>query len=230
MHFCELLAEQGAQVLAAARREDRLRALAQRMVGQGAEGTIHPLFLDVTDDAAVRDCLLRHPIDVLVNNAGISKTGNAVVSAMEDIDAVLQVDLRAVIVVARAAIAQWREAGRPGTIVNVASILGKRVASNLCAYATAKAGVVQFTRSLALDFGQYGIRSNALCPGYFPSELTGDFLESEAGQRQAARVPMRRFGQLYELDGPLLLLCSEASSYMNGSELVVDGGHLNSTL
>jgi len=125
---------------------------------------------------------------------------------------------------------QCRAEGRGGSIINIASILGLRVAGNVAAYATAKAGVVQLTRALAFEWARHRIRVNALCPGYIETDLNRDFFASPAGQALIARIPQRRLGRMSDLDGPLLLLASEAGAFMTGTELVADGGHLVSSL
>ena len=117
-----------------------------------------------------------------------------------------------------------------GAIVNVASILGLRVAAQVAPYAASKAGLVQLTRALALEWARHGIRVNALCPGYIETDINRDFFAGPAGQAMLKRVPQRRLGQPQDLDGPLLLLCSDASRYMTGAEIAVDGGHLVSSL
>lgn len=117
-----------------------------------------------------------------------------------------------------------------GGIVNVASILGLRVAGNVAAYSAAKAGAMHMTRSLALERSRYGIRVNALCPGYIETDLNRDFFATDAGLALVRRVPQRRLGEFEDIDGPLLLLASETSSFMAGTEIVVDGGHLVSSL
>jgi NAD(P)-dependent dehydrogenase (short-subunit alcohol dehydrogenase family) len=116
--------------------------------------------------------------------------------------------------------------GAGGTIINVASIFSFGVSKTLSAYATSKAAVAQMTKAMALELARDGIRVNALAPGYFPTEMNADFLASEAGQRLIAKVPQKRAGALEDLEGPLLLLASDAGSYMTGSVVPVDGGAL----
>jgi len=130
-----------------------------------------------------------------------------------------------------------REAGqrlvaakRGGSIVNIASITADRLQSALTPYSAAKAGVVQFTKAAALEFAPHNIRVNALCPGYFKTPLLRDWFETEAGQALINRVPTKRIGELHELNGPLLLLASEAGSLMTGTSITVDGGHVLSEL
>ena len=118
----------------------------------------------------------------------------------------------------------------PGSIVNIASILGLRVSGGVLPYAISKAGVVQMTKALALEWARHRIRVNALAPGYIETELNDAFFGSDAGKALIRRIPQRRLGEARELDGPLLLLASEAGSYMTGSVVAVDGGHLVSGL
>ncbi len=121
-------------------------------------------------------------------------------------------------------------AGKGGSIVNIASILGLRVASSLLAYAAAKAALVQATKALALEWARHGIRVNAIAPGYVETDINRDFFATDAGKAVAKRIPQRRIGTPQDLDGVLLLLASDASGYMTGSIVAVDGGHLVSSL
>ena len=231
-HFARLLAARGATVAACARRMTTLRALAD--AGEERGDVIVPFALDVTDAASVETCVgavatRLGGIDVLVNNAGISASAPALDTSVEDFDAVLDTNLRGAWLVARAVAPRMRDAGG-GSIVNVASILGLRVAGNVAAYAMSKAALVQMTRALALEWARHGIRVNALAPGYVQTDLNREFFASEAGRRMIGRIPQRRLGRMEELDGPLLLLATDAGSYMTGSVLACDGGHLVGSL
>lgn len=227
-HFAQVLAAQGAYVIVGARRLERCNELVAVIESSGGQAAAR--VLDVSDRDRIDAIYDEFEIDVLINNAGINAGADLVNTSDEDWDQVLAVDLTSVAMMSRGACKQWLASKRSGVIVNIASILGLRVGRNMIAYNTAKAAVIQLTKSMATDYGRYGIRSNALCPGYFPSELTQDYLESEASAAQLKRVSLGRAGKLRELDAPLLLLASDAGSYMNGSVLAVDGGHLVSPL
>lgn len=227
-HFAGVLARAGAEVTVAARRAGALADTAAAL--RGAGGVAHAVALDVTDPGSVTAAFAGAPFDIVINNAGISHAGPALTTTDDDWSRVIDTDLSGVFRVARAAAQAMQAAGRGGSIVNVASILGLRVAGNLAAYAAAKAGVVQLTRALALEWARHGIRVNALCPGYVETDLNREFFATDAGAALIRRIPQRRLGRLQDLDGPLLLLASDAGAYVTGTQIVVDGGHLVSSL
>jgi len=226
-HFADLLADAGACVVLAARRTDRLEAAVDEIRSKG--GAARAIALDVTDEASIAAAFAAAPVDILVNNAGISSPGKAMSYAASDWDAVMATNLRGAFLVAQAA-AQSMAERKGGSIVNVASILGLRVAGDLAAYAASKAGLVQLTKALALEWARHGIRVNALCPGYIVTDLNAEFFASPGGAALVKRIPQRRVGQPDDLDGALLLLASDASRYITGAALPVDGGHLVSSL
>jgi NAD(P)-dependent dehydrogenase (short-subunit alcohol dehydrogenase family) len=227
-HFATVLARAGASVTLAARREAMIEAAASDI--RRAGGQVKTARLDVTDAASVAAACEAQAFDIVINNAGVTHDGKALTIAADDWDRVIDTDLTGVFRIAQASAARMVAEGRGGSIINIASILGLRVAGNLAAYATAKAGVVQMTRSLALEWARHGIRVNALCPGYIETDINREFFASAPGQALIARIPQRRLGRMSDLDGALLLLASEAGAFMTGTEIVVDGGHLVSSL
>ena len=225
LHFAQILATHGAEVTLAARRREKLEA-AVAGIGRGASA----VSLDVTDPESVVAAFSGAAYDIVINNAGVTVDGPALKTSEEDWGRVIDTDLTGVFRIAQAAARGMTAAGTGGSIVNIASILGLRVAGNLAAYATAKAGVVQMTKVMALELARHGIRVNALAPGYLDTELNRAFWETDAGRALIRRVPQRRLGQLEDLDGPLLLLASDGSRFMTGAVIAVDGGHLVSSL
>ncbi|MDQ2104697.1 SDR family NAD(P)-dependent oxidoreductase, partial [Azospirillum isscasi] len=200
-----------------------------------AGGRAIPIPLDVTDAASVRNGVREAAsalggLDILVNNAGTTVSKAALDHGEDDWDRVIDTNLKGAFLTAQETARVMKEQGRGGSIVNIASILGLRVAGHVAAYAASKAGLVQLTKALALEWARHGIRVNALAPGYMETDLNRDFLATDAGQALIRRVPQRRLGRLADLDGPLLLLCSDASAYMTGAVVPVDGGHLVGTL
>lgn len=231
--FARTLAAAGASVVLAARRADRLEETAD-LVRQ-AGGRARCLSLDVTDSESVERVFgtIREEAgvaDIVVNNAGISRSAFLVELGEQDWDAVIDTNLKGVFLVAQAAARALIAAGKGGSIINIASILGYRVSKTLSAYIAAKNGVVGLTQAMALEWARYGIRVNAIAPGYFRTEINEKYFDTADGETMLKQVPMRRIGKPAELDGPLLLLASEAGSFMTGSTVTVDGGHLVSSL
>ncbi|MFA6965931.1 SDR family NAD(P)-dependent oxidoreductase [Bosea sp. (in: a-proteobacteria)] len=231
-HFVRLLAGQGAHVAAAARRHDRLVALAHDCAA--LPGKVVPVVLDVASVEAIGAGLEEARaalggLDVLVNNAGIAEPARALDLDEAQWDAHLDVNLKGCFFAAQGA-ARIMSQGGGGAIVNIASILGERVAASVAPYAVAKAGLIQMTKALALEWARHKVRVNALAPGYVITDLNRDFFATDAGKALIARIPMRRAADLTDLDGPFLLLCADASRFMSGAVVAVDGGHLVSGL
>ncbi|MGI9291191.1 MAG: SDR family NAD(P)-dependent oxidoreductase [Gammaproteobacteria bacterium] len=227
--FARVLAEAGAHVALVARRADRLEALADELRGEGLSAL--PVVMDVTDVTSIQVALDKVEADlgavqILVNNAGISRSGFLRRMSEEDWDAVLDTNLKSVWQVAAQVVNRMIAASAQGTVINISSVLGFGASKVLGPYMAAKAGVVQLTRSMAMEWAENNIRVNAIAPGYFPTEINEGFFETSKGLAMIERIPMKRIGDPTELAGPLLLLASDASSFMTGSTLVVDGGHL----
>ena len=232
-HFAKTLADAGANVLVAARRVDRLEALVAELTASG--WSAEAMEIDVTRAASVRTAFSLMADngllpDVIINNAGTTRFKSALEQTPEDWDSVLRTNLTGAWLVATEAARRLIEAGKPGSVVNIASILAVRVGGGVASYCASKAGLVHLTQALGLEWARHGIRVNAIAPGYIATDLNRDFLESEAGQKMRLRIPQRRFGTPQDLDGPLLLLASDAGRYITGTLVVADGGHLLSTL
>jgi NAD(P)-dependent dehydrogenase (short-subunit alcohol dehydrogenase family) len=232
-HFAEVLAAAGAKVAVAARSVERVASVAEAIGARG--GTAVPVELDVTRRTSVTRAVAEAAaalgrLDILVNNAGVTATASFLDLDEEAWDNVVDTNLKGAFAVAQETARRMKEQGTGGAIVNIASILGLRVAGHVAPYVASKAGLVQLTKAMALELARHGIRVNALCPGYMETDLNREFFASDAGQALIRRIPQRRLGRPQELDGPLLLLCSDAAAYMTGSTLVVDGGHLVSSL
>jgi len=226
-HFARTLAQAGARVTLCARSVDRMEALAENLRAEGAQ--VHVLALDVRDRASIRACVAAAeataPVDVLVNNAGIAIPKAPQKLTDEQWDTVYETNLRGPWVLAQEIIKRRLEDGRGASIINIASVLGIRAIGHLAPYSAAKAGLINLGRDLCVDLATSGIRVNALAPGYFVTEMNDEWLQTPAGDKLRSRIPARRFGDPAELDGALIYLASDASRYMNGNLITVDGGH-----
>jgi 3-oxoacyl-[acyl-carrier protein] reductase len=227
LRFAEVLAANGAAVALVARRRDRLEAVRAKV--EAAGGRALAVQADVCEKADMRRAFDEAEaqlgtVTVLVNNAGIAHSDRAVDMTEENWRRILGTDLDAVFYWSQEGARRMLAAGKGGAIVNIASVLGLGVAKGTAAYATAKAGVIQLTKALALELAFKSIRVNAIAPGWFVTDLNRDFLESERGAAIKREVPVGRFGGDGDLDGTLLLLASDAGRFVTGATVVVDGG------
>ena len=225
--FARVLAAAGARVAATARSPDKVATLVDDIRRSG--GAAAGLTLDVIEMSSIRgafDAVAAGwgPVTILVNNAGVAHGGRTVDMTPEEWRRVLAVDLDGQFFVAQEMARRLIAAGTPGTIINIASLLGMRVEKGVAAYATAKAGLIQLTKALALDWARHGIRVNAIAPGWFPTAINETYLVGETGESIKQANPLRRFGEEHDLDGALLLLASKAGAYMTGAVIPVDGG------
>jgi NAD(P)-dependent dehydrogenase (short-subunit alcohol dehydrogenase family) len=231
--FAKVLARHGAAVGLAARQLDKLQELEREIAGRG--GGVASVALDVTDQGSIGRAIgvieeALGPIDVLINNAGTAVSKAVLDQTEADWDKVVDTNLKGAFFVAQT-VAKRMVAREPrpawgGSIVNIASVLAQGVVGHLAPYAASKGGLWQLTRTMALELARYDVRVNALAPGYMVTEINRDFLATEAGERMRKRIPQRRFGTPEDLDGALLLLASDASRYMTGGIIVIDGGLL----
>lgn len=221
-------ARAGAAVALAARRLERLESLAESLTAEGAR--VCAVALDVTQTDSISGAFDRIGTtlglpDVIVNNAGIAEPAMFLKTTARSRELTLATNFTAAWDVSAEGARRLIAAKRPGSIINVASVLALGVGPGYAAYAASKAALVQMTRSLALEFVRYGIRVNALAPGWFVTEMNQEFFATDAGQDYLRRIPPARAGRLEELVGPALLLASDAGSFVNGVTLPVDGGH-----
>jgi len=227
--FAATLARHGAKVVAAARRVELLQSLVEEITAAG--GCAEAVQVDVANaEEVARTFAALERVDVLVNNAGVGSGTKATELGEAEWRWTYDVNVNAAWFVAREAAMKMIAAGSGGSIINIASITGLRPGGSSAAYASSKAALIHMSKALALEWARHGIRVNAIAPGYFETDLNRDFLLSEAGTAMMKRIPQRRFGRMEDLDGPLLLLASDASAYMTGAVLEVDGGHLVSAL
>ena len=225
-HFARTLAAAGAKVALAVRRLDRTEALAAEI--EAADGRALPVALDVTDAGTIAAAIdvaetELGPLSILVNNAGIAASQPLDATDATDWDRVIATNLRGAFLMAREAAGHMIRLGRPGRIVNIASALADTAAARMHAYAASKAGLVQLTRTLAVELAPHGILVNAISPGYI-TDLNRAFLDGPGGKIVVRRTPLRRLGTAADLDGALMLLAGPGGAFMTGSVITVDGG------
>lgn len=229
LRFAECLAENGAAVVLVARRADRLAAVKAQI--EKAGGRAIAVAADVLDHRAMMQAFDAAEeafgcVTVLVNNAGIAHTHRAIELLETEWRRVIATNLDAVFFWAQEAARRMLAAGKGGTIINIASVLGFGVAKGTVAYAVAKSGVIQLTKALGLELAFKGIRVNAIAPGWIVTDINRDYLTSDAGAAIKREIPVGRFGEERDLDGALLLLASDAGRFIAGTTLVVDGGQM----
>ncbi len=234
-HFAGVLADAGASVVLGARRCDKIQARVDEL--RAAGGKAFGLALDVLDPGSMAAFLDAAEeafgnIDVIINNAGVE--AGAKTYAMideEDWDYVLDTNLKSVWRMSKMYTERVIKSGQAGgNIINISSITAYRTIKGQFPYAVSKAALVKATEVMALEAARFGIRVNSLAPGYILTDVSRVLLESERSEDFRKGIPMRRYGEFEDLDGPLLLLASDASAYMTGSTIVVDGGHICSEL
>lgn len=230
--FVRVLAQSGAQVVLAARRVERLQALRDELTASGASA--HVVSLDVTDVGSIQRAIAEAeqqagPLDILVNNSGVSTTQRLVDVTPEDYAYVMDTNLRGAFFVAQEAakrmIARAKaDPSRQHRIINIASVAGLRVLPQIGIYCVSKAGAVQMTKAMAVEWGRYNINVNAICPGYIRTEINADHFETEQGKTLVNMLPRKRLGTPEDLDGLLLLLAADESRFINGAIITADDG------
>jgi NAD(P)-dependent dehydrogenase (short-subunit alcohol dehydrogenase family) len=233
--FARVLSRAGAAVVLAGRRTDRLKALRAEL--EAADGDAHVVELDVTDIDSIKSAVAHAEtevgvLDILINNSGVSTTQKLVDVTPEDFDFVFDTNVRGAFFVAQEVgkrmVARARGAA-PGTytggrIVNIASMAGLRVLSQIGPYAMSKAAVIHMTRAMALEWGKYDINVNAICPGYIDTEINHHHWETDAGQKLINMLPRKRLGTPQDLDAVLMMLCAKESRFINGAIIQADDG------
>ncbi len=230
--FARVLAANGALTVLAARRVERLKDLRAEI--EAAGGAAHVVALDVTEQDSIHAAVAQTerdigPIDILINNSGLSTTQRLVDATPVDFDLIIGTNLKGAFFVAQAVaqrmIARAKDqADFRGRIVNIASIAGLRVLPQIGVYAISKAAVIQMTKAQALEWGRYGINVNAICPGYIRTEINEDYWDTDGGRKLIQMLPRRRVGQPDDLDGVLLLLVADESQFINGAIVAADDG------
>ena len=222
--FAQFLSKAGATVVLAARRRDKCAEVARKI-----DGKTLAVALDVTDSKSIEDALSRTekafaPVSILVNSAGIVIDQPLMDTAEADWKHVIDTNLTGCWLMTQAVSRRMISENIQGRIVNISSILGFTPTNHVHAYSASKAGINQLTRTSAIELSRYGISVNAIAPGYIETDLNREFLNSPKGMLITKRIPQRRFGQLGDLEGPIILLTSPAGAYITGEIITIDGG------
>lgn len=225
--FAELLSGAGARVVLAARRIDRLQALADRIAKAGGEAMT--VRLDVNDHANIQAAFAEVKTrfggtDILINNSGVNKQGRIVDVTPEDFDFTMNTNAKGAFFVAQAAAEDMIARKAEGRIINIASVAGLKVLGQLSVYCMSKAAVVQMTKAMALEWARYGINTNAICPGYIETEINRDYWGTPGGRKLIEMLPRRRVGDPKDLDGLIMLLASSEARFINGAIIAADDG------
>ncbi len=233
--FARTLARAGAGVVLASRRIEKLKELRARIEGEG--GDAHVVELDVTDDDSIKSAVAHAEtemgsIDILVNNSGVSTTQRIQDVTPEDYDFIFNTNVKGAFFVAQEVgkrmLARSRGAApgsfTGGRIINIASMAGLKVLPQIGAYCMSKAAVVQMTRAMALEWGKFGINTNAICPGYIDTEINHHHWQTEQGQKLVNMLPRKRVGSPEDLDALLVMLASDQSHFINGAVIAADDG------
>jgi NAD(P)-dependent dehydrogenase (short-subunit alcohol dehydrogenase family) len=236
-HFARVLALSGCtKLVLSARRIQKLEALAATIRLEAPGCIVCTVPIDISNVDSISNGVhnaeeaVGAPMNVLINCAGVANPMLATEMTESDWDQLMSVNLKGNFFMATEFAKRLIHAKEPGTIVNIASILSIRPGSRQSNYAASKAAMLMFNKVHAVEWSRYGIRTNCLCPGYFSTEMNDAFFLSTAGKQYLERIPPKRLGNLNELNGPLLLLASDASSFMTGTEIIVDLGHTNAAL
>ncbi len=233
--FAHTLARAGAAVVLASRRTERLDDLRVSIEADG--GDAHVVAMDVTDLASIRAAVARAetevgPIDILVNNSGVSTTQRLQDVTETDYDFIMDTNVRGAFFVAQEVAKRMlarAKGAAPGTwvggrIINIASMAGLKVLPQIGVYCMSKAAVVQMTKAMAVEWGRFGINVNAICPGYIDTEINHHHWETEAGQKLISMLPRKRVGHPADLDAVLMMLASNESHFVNGAVIAADDG------
>jgi NAD(P)-dependent dehydrogenase (short-subunit alcohol dehydrogenase family) len=227
--FARVLSAHGASVVLAARQVAKLKDLEHELRRKGGRALAVPM--DVADMASIKTAIevadaALGPLTVLINNAGVAVEKLAVDQTEADWDSVINANLKGAYFTATEMARRMIARRQEGNIVNIASVLGTGVMKFLSPYTISKAGIIQATKAMALEFAGNRIRVNALAPGYIDTEINRAFWSTPGGEKLTKRIPQRRVGAESDLDGAIMLLASGASRYMTGSVVTVDGGFL----